>query len=711
MLLPPLRPLVPLSALALLGCCWYALRKRRRILREQVKEEEAPSGANIQSLKDSLAKQEEAANESRPLQNYCLHAVEIQEQEGFLRPSAHSDHNLNLKVSDSSQANSSIMYELPVLPDVSPPNITTSTPTPRLLKGDRPEPEGEISEAQASARLSEKLETETEKDSTASKGHQDFKTGETNTSWPESDANSSVQPPPRIVRPKGHLVASLSENQGEKEVERVSSSLVKAAILAATEEILATGDVFLKKKDQEEPRETLLSEVQTDAQDERDIGKNEGLLTSMKECKTVSSPVPSTVQTNYAGRAKTVEGSISSVDDLNDQSMSSSPSQVGEDSGCSTCHSEDGTGAEEASSKGELWSSLSEEGLYPPVSVGSESKTPDIYLSMARRNGNCLNEEADDSKGANDVTCMKRESSSLTTTPPSPALTLWDIEVPAHLVGRLIGKQGRHVGFLKQNSGAKIYVSALPYTHEFQICHIEGSKVQVENALTLIRKKFKDLDLSNRRCHVTASLPSLPITSWLLLPQDGPVEVIVPRVESANYLFIQQHTHPTYYALHSLNEQMLYCYSRPGCPSLPTPVEAGVVCAAPSADGGWWRAQVIQHYKDSDNVQIRYVDYGGYVTFNLSALRQIRSDFVALPFQGSEVMLENVAPLPGKKEFSLEAKEALEELTQGVPLIIKVTGSRSGLPLVHMWRQAGEQMVSVNGLLVERGLCSWLDSH
>lgn len=202
------------------------------------------------------------------------------------------------------------------------------------------------------------------------------------------------------------------------------------------------------------------------------------------------------------------------------------------------------------------------------------------------------------------------------------------------------------------------------------------------------------------------------------------MEVIVPQVEAANYLFVQQHTHPTYYGLCSLTEQMLFCYCHSGCPSLPTPVEgrlcqpvlsmhkhtvfrplfispfplcfstsasehlnivsifltAGVLCAAPSPDGAWWRAQVIQHYKDSNLVQIRYVDYGGYVTVNLSSLKQIRlilfsvfisplvfaacngiigaskmhrfgyfcrSDFVTLPFQASEVMLENIAPLLG----------------------------------------------------------------
>lgn len=58
--------------------------------------------------------------------------------------------------------------------------------------------------------------------------------------------------------------------------------------------------------------------------------------------------------------------------------------------------------------------------------------------------------------------------------------TWFPIKVPVclspwkHLVGRLIGKQGRYVSFLKQTSGAKIYISTLPYTQNIQICHIEG---------------------------------------------------------------------------------------------------------------------------------------------------------------------------------------------------------------------------------------------
>ncbi len=55
----------------------------------------------------------------------------------------------------------------------------------------------------------------------------------------------------------------------------------------------------------------------------------------------------------------------------------------------------------------------------------------------------------------------------------------------------------------------------------------------------------------------------------------------------------------------------------------------GVICAAPAVDGAWWRAQVISFYKDSTEVEIRYVDYGGYDRVKIDTLRQIR---LFLPF-------------------------------------------------------------------------------
>lgn len=354
----------------------------------------------------------------------------------------------------------------------------------------------------------------------------------------------------------------------------------------------------------------------------------------------------------------------------------------------------------------------------------SEDGSVEGVCDLKRLNGtgfgaHCTDAETDQSGGdGSDVNSMDSVDSGCigesNHTSSSSEVIVWEIEVPKHLVGRLIGKQGRYVSFLKQCSGAKIYISTLPYTQEFQICHIEGTQQQVDKALAQIGKKFKDLDLTNLYAPPAPplTLPSLPMTSWLLLPSGVTVEVIVVNIVSAGHVFVQQHTHPTYHALRSLDQQMFLCYSQPGTPALPSPAEVGVICAAPAGEGAWWRAQVITFYKESNEVEIRYVDYGGYDRVKIDSLRQIRSDFVTLPFQGAEVLLDNIAPLPGEDRFSSEATTALEEMTRGVALLAQVSNydNNTGLPLVHLWNMVGDEVVSVNRTLAERGLGVWVDS-
>ncbi|KAF4082335.1 hypothetical protein AMELA_G00150370 [Ameiurus melas] len=660
MLQLPLRPLVPLSAVALLGWCWYAFRRKRNLCERAEEGLLCSFAARKQSMAANVAIQEAAATGSALAAQDMITGCRFPSQE-----KQEGGQNLDCTFSQlgSTTGNSSVTS------GASQATVLVSTPIVRLLKGIRPEPEGEVSRAQASLLLAEKPE----KSDDTVKGLLDSKVIETEV---------FAEQPARIVCVEEPGVSNASEKRCEGGPSEAHGLAVEV-LDGATEEIPAVGGGVLKRKGHSEPRVT----PQGQAQLRKELDENNSLAVTKED---------------LGARIKTAEESVSSAHKPSDPP---STFPAGEDSGCSTCPPEDGVNSEKASSK-----SRAVEKTSSAVPVSSES-----CYAVARKNEKLSRQKADASKSANGVQCVHGESRvtcNRSTQSRSSPHTLWNIEVPSHLIGRLIGKKGTYISSLKESSGTKIYVSTLPYTYEFQVCHIEGSEAQVEKALALIRKKFKDLDLSNRLSSLqSAAVHPLPVTSWLLLPQDRTVEVIVPRVEAANYLFVQQHTHPTYYGLHSLSEQMLFCYSHSGCPSLPTPVEAGVLCAAPSPDGTWWRAQVIQHYKDSNFVQIRYVDYGGYVTVNLASLKQIRSDFVTLPFQASEVMLENIAPSPGTGKFSTEAKEALEELTQGIPLIMKVTGSQNGLPLVHMWRYRGEEMISVNGALVEHGLCSWLDSH
>ncbi|KAM6192474.1 A-kinase anchor protein 1, mitochondrial [Sarcoramphus papa] len=309
---------------------------------------------------------------------------------------------------------------------------------------------------------------------------------------------------------------------------------------------------------------------------------------------------------------------------------------------------------------------------------------------------------------------VSRQNSKLGGESSKSDFIIWEIEVPKELVGRLIGKQGRYMSFLRQASGAKIYVSTLPYFRDSQVCHIEGSPHQVEKVLSLIGKKFKELCLTNIYAlppPTPLTLHSLLMTAWLFLPDGVTVEVVVANQVDAGHMFLQQHTHPTFHVLRSLDQQMYACYSQPEIPTLPTPVEVGIICAAPGLDGAWLRAQVISYFEETSEVELRYVDYGGYDKVKIDTLRQIRSDFLSLPFQGAEVLLDNVVPLPDEDHFSSEADAAVSEMTRGAVLVAQVTNydSATGLPLIQLWNLMGDEVVSINRTLVERGLAQWLD--
>lgn len=69
--------------------------------------------------------------------------------------------------------------------------------------------------------------------------------------------------------------------------------------------------------------------------------------------------------------------------------------------------------------------------------------------------------------------------------------------------------------------------------------------------------------------------------------------------------------------------------------------------AAPCHEG-WYRAQIISVDPATNMAEIKFVDYGGYSNISIADLRQIRADFINLPFQASECFLANVKPAGGK---------------------------------------------------------------
>ncbi|XP_077064222.1 A kinase (PRKA) anchor protein 1b isoform X2 [Siphateles boraxobius] len=543
-----------------------------------------------------------------------------------------------------------------------------------LAKAERPEPEGEVATETIAPTCTQNLPADISKDELAStacspKTPLTLASFPNSTSTPLSERSTEAQ-----HHENGDLGLPVETSPDMQELQRLAAGLISEVISAATQEVMAVSSCESRYSKGSEAADSSTPAVNGKA-----VESCVPLESTEREESRAGQIVEEIVNGCLAPslwKMPENEKEKSLLTVPYGEQLESTPvlaklqaeEALVEDSGCSTCQSEDGVSSEDLHSTG-LSSTVSEskedlihisgtcraseghgDGLQESLVLIAPQESPLTAENVATvceaarlngtglRNGATSELEADQS-GGSDVNSMDsvdscstlgvgdgQPSGSQTCQSQSSELIVWEIEVPKHLVGRLIGKQGRYVSFLKQSSGAKIYISTLPYTQEFQICHIEGSQQQVDKALALIGKKFKDLDLTNLYAPPPPplTLPSLPMTSWLLLPSGVTVEVIVVNIVSAGHLFVQQHTHPTYHALRSLDQQMFLCYSQPGTPPLPSPVEVGVICAAPAVDGAWWRAQVISFYKDSTEVEIRYVDYGGYDRVKIDTLRQIR---------------------------------------------------------------------------------------
>lgn len=67
-------------------------------------------------------------------------------------------------------------------------------------------------------------------------------------------------------------------------------------------------------------------------------------------------------------------------------------------------------------------------------------------------------------------------------------------------------------------------------------------------------------------------------------------------------------------------------------------------------EGHWYRLQIIEHYSDSNICLAKYLDFGGYCQIPSTELRQIRTDFMTVPFQAIECLLSDIKP-KGKLTF------------------------------------------------------------
>ena len=61
-------------------------------------------------------------------------------------------------------------------------------------------------------------------------------------------------------------------------------------------------------------------------------------------------------------------------------------------------------------------------------------------------------------------------------------------------------------------------------------------------------------------------------------------------------------------------------------------IDAGLICVA-KFENQYFRLQIVSYDDTEECCEVKFLDYGGYGTFYVTDLKQIRTDFLTLPFQ------------------------------------------------------------------------------
>ncbi|XP_059618520.1 KH domain-containing protein akap-1 [Phlebotomus argentipes] len=287
--------------------------------------------------------------------------------------------------------------------------------------------------------------------------------------------------------------------------------------------------------------------------------------------------------------------------------------------------------------------------------------------------------------------------------------------LPNTLTGQVIGRKGVMIQRLKELTGATMVIRRHPDTMKYKICTVEGTEAEIDKALAEIRRRFP-LDRFPKFTmeRIQYSLPPMlqsmdPAFINLNLIEGINNDVVVSSILSGGHIFVQQPLHPSYPSLNNLNQIMYQNYATNQSPQLDNPTENSV-CVACVQDM-WYRVVVLSHSSETKTTLVKYLDYGGFGHHEVSDLRQIRQDFMTVPFQAIECTLSNIKPTG--EEWAPMAAEVLQSLTHGMVLQAQVAGyTPEGLPEVFLYANYGpDNIVFLNRELVARGLAEWVEEE
>ena len=149
--------------------------------------------------------------------------------------------------------------------------------------------------------------------------------------------------------------------------------------------------------------------------------------------------------------------------------------------------------------------------------------------------------------------------------------------------------------------------------------------------------------------------------------------------------FVQQTKNPTFEGLKNLEEEMVSTYSMEAGTPLMRPIAHGSVVAV-FTDDKWYRCQVVSYNPATDACDVKFVDHGGYTTVAASDLRQLKSEFLRLPFQAIEVYFAHIKPANSEVEIDIAS-----EILFNTAISLQLVGqAEDGLSMVQAYYYDGD---------------------
>ncbi|XP_078045998.1 A-kinase anchor protein spoonbill [Augochlora pura] len=260
--------------------------------------------------------------------------------------------------------------------------------------------------------------------------------------------------------------------------------------------------------------------------------------------------------------------------------------------------------------------------------------------------------------------------------------TTYEFNIPQRLVGKLLGVRRSFLQSIQMKANVHMDLRCHPSSRDLKLCQISGSSEGIKIALDMIRQRFPE----NRYPDVNLQ-QVLPFNVWLTelmqLSLVGGVnnDVIICHIVKPNHLFVQLPTHPTYPYLWTLVDNMTKLYNTTDSPPAPKELNKGMILVA-NWQNKWVRVYVEKPDPNGERHLVRLVDHGGYWYFSDVEMKKIRSDYLTLPFQAIEVLL-NVEPTNG--EWCQEAFDVVLHMCSGAVVQAQIEGYVNNSTYVNLY--------------------------